>query len=295
MLITVIGANSYIARNFIYWLKKNYQLDFDLYDNAEEHLDRESPYKKLDIFDQEKVATAIEHSDLIYFFVGKTGTLQGFDEPSTFLNVNENSLLTLLNACKDHNRHAKIIFPSTRLVYRGDSIPLVETAEKQFLTPYAIQKYACEQYLEMYHRLWNINYVTLRICVPYGSMVPPTRSYGTLDFFVNQAKSNGKIAIFGDGLQRRTFIHIADLCEVLYKTGLSRDVQNDVYNVGGEEYSIREIAEIIADKYQASIIFKDWPRDSKIIESGDTVFNATKLETLLNYKPFRTFKDWLED
>ena len=79
---------------------------------------------------------------------------------------------------------AKIVFPSTRLVYKGKDEPLLENDTKEFKTIYSINKYACEQYLKMYSDVFDIRYCIFRICVPYGSLLDGVSSYGTAEFFI---------------------------------------------------------------------------------------------------------------
>lgn len=293
MKAAIIGANSYIARNLIRVNQETCYAEMVLYDRQETHLDGAEGYQQIDLTQQSDLERAASDCDLIYFFVGKTGTIQGFDNPDPFIDINEKFLMRLLNACRAVHTKAKIIFPSTRLVYRGSEDTLPEDAEKQFLTPYAIQKFACEQYLEMYHRLYDLNYCVLRICVPYGTLVHPVSSYGTLDAFLKQAEELGQISIYGDGAQRRTFTYIGDLCHVLWQAGLNGECVNNIYNVGGEDASIRVVAERVAAAVGASVAQIPWPAASLKVESGSTVFNSQKLDSLLGFRAAFTVDQWL--
>lgn len=153
MRTAIIGANGYIARNMIHVnADAHYADDMVLYGHQAGHIDGAGDYRQLDMNCPEAMEAVVTDAELIYFFVGKTGTLQGFETPELFLELNEGSLLKLLTACKRTGSKAKIVFPSTRLVYRGSEAKQKENAPKQFLTPYAVQKFACEQYLELYHR-----------------------------------------------------------------------------------------------------------------------------------------------
>lgn len=295
MRAAVIGANSYIARNFIRVNEFSRYADTALYDVQPEHFDGAAGYCQINASSQTELEQAIAGCDLIYFFVGKTGTLQGFDDPETFVDVNEKFLLNLLNAYRNVGSNAKIVFPSTRLVYRGSEELLSEDAEKEFLTPYAIQKYACEQYLKMYSRMFGVKYCILRICVPYGTLVQPVSSYGTLDFFMNQAVQKGAVSVYGDGEQRRTFTYIGDLCRTFWQAGLDDSCVNDVYNVGGEDYSIGQIAQLVAGKTSAKVLHRDWREEALKIESGSTVFNSQKLDSKLEPHRPMTVARWADE
>ena len=287
--ITVVGANSYIARNLIFEIKQR-QLgaELKLYDYAERQTDGEQNYQKINILDRDSVSEIDFDCDVLYMFVGKTGTYAGFENYSEFVDINEKALLNILNEYRNQHSTAKIIYPSTRLVYKGNNQPLSEDAEKEFKTVYAVNKYACEQYLKMFNNAFGVKYCIFRICVPYGSLLPEASSYGTIGFMLNKAKAGQNITLYGDGSARRTFTYIKDLCDILIDGALSEKCVNDVYNIGGEDRSLKEVAEKIAEKYCVGIDYTDYPPEQLKIESGDTVFSSEKLKTLLalsNTKP----------
>ena len=295
MKAAVLGANGYIARNFLQVNTVSRYGEVRAFGRSPEQADGFAGYRRIDFDSVTDIEGAIDGCGLIYLFAGKTGTVQGFDEPDSFLDANERLLLHLLNAYRAAGSTAKIVFPSTRLVYQGNDVPLPEDAPKAFLTPYAMQKYACEQYLEMYRRMYGIRYCVLRICVPYGTLVQPVSSYGTLGFFLRQARETGQISIYGDGSQRRTVTYIEDLCRMLWLAGLDEHCVNDVYNVGGEDMSIKELAEQVARATGAEVIGQPWPAAAQKIESGSTVFDAGKLEERLRYKPAMTVERWINE
>ena len=171
MKVTIVGANSFIARNLLFVLKQRKpDCDIKLYDYTDTHIDGEKSYTSIRILQQESVSQIDMDCDVIFMFVGKTGSADGFDNYNTFIDINECSLLNLLYEYRRQNSRAKIIFPSTRLVYKGCDKPLKEDAPKEFKTIYAINKFACEQYLELYSEIYNITYCIFRICVPYGTL-----------------------------------------------------------------------------------------------------------------------------
>lgn len=285
MKITVVGANSYIARNLIFEIKQR-QLDAELklYDYAEHQTDGEQNYCKINVLNRNSVSEIDFDCDILYMFVGKTGTYAGFENYDEFIDINEKALLNILNEYRNQHSSAKIIYPSTRLVYKGSSQSLSEDAEKEFKTVYAINKYACEQYLKMFNNAFEVKYCIFRICVPYGSLLPETSSYGTMGFMLNKAKSGQNITLYGDGSARRTFTYIKDLCDILINGALSEKCVNDVYNIGGESRSLREVAEEIAGKYGVGIDYIDYPNEQLKIESGDTVFcNDRLISCIVNY------------
>lgn len=291
--ISIIGANSYIARNLICFLKRtNDVYELHLYDRGKSHADGERNYKSVQINDTESIKSLDLNCDLVFMFIGKTGSATGFDSFDEFIDANEKALLNLLNEYRRQKSKAKIIFPSSRLVYKGARGNLKEDAEKEFKTIYAINKYACETYLQQYNKVYGVKYCIFRICVPYGTLIPQASSYGTAEFMLKRASNKENITLYGDGEVRRTLTYIEDLCTVLIKGGFSANCINDIYNIGGEDYSLKEMAELIALKYGVGIEYVKYPAIAEIVESGDTVFNDDKLQKCcpINYK--MKFREW---
>lgn len=293
--IAVVGANSFIARNLIYILNRDYSdVELELYDCGEKQLDGLKNYKQIDVMSLESVMKINLDCDIIYVFVGKTGSKNGFDDYQTFINVNEIALLNILTAYRKQESGAKIVFPSTRLVYGHQNEAQSEENIGELKTVYAINKYACELYLKQYHMIFGVKYCIFRIGVPYGTLVENASSYGTAEFMIQNALDKKEIPIYGDGKQRRTVTYIGDLCRTMIIGAFDERCCNDVYNIGGEEYSIGEMARLIAKKYDASIRYIDWPVIDWKIESGDTVFNDSKLQNIIGNTTQSKFHDWVQ-
>lgn len=292
--VAILGANGYIARNLVYFLKRDYpDIDLTLYGIEAQSVDHYENYVSVDMTDKDSIKKIDLSCDEAFMFVGRTGSGNGFDEYDSFINVNERTLLNLLTEYRNQKSTAKIIYPSTRLVYSGKKGPQKEDASKEFKTIYAINKFACEQFLEQYHRVYDIQYTIFRVCVPYGTLVPNASSYGTAEFMLSKATTGSNIPLYGDGSVRRTVTYIGDLCNTFALGAFSQECSNDVFNIGGEDYSLKEMAELIARKYGVGIDFVPWPDLASKIESGDTVFDSTKLDTIIGKHSTMKFAEWI--
>lgn len=228
--------------------------------------------------------------DAILFFSGLTGTEDGFHNADKFTSVNEIGLLLLLMRLSSLGRNSpRVIFPSTRLVYKGGDLPLREDAPKDPKTIYAVNKLACEEYLAVYSNRFGIPYDVIRICVPYGNIVSAEYSYGTIGFFMSQLAKENTISLFGSGEVRRTFTHVLDICRAV--ECLCFGETNGIYNVGGSDLSLKEAAEIVAERKGGGVTFAPWPETARLIESGSTVFDASALSTDFGYSSEISFAD----
>lgn len=283
MKIAVIGANGYIGKHLVYYLEmKGCEVaKYDLFgeDCIKCNLSDRADVDKIDL-----------NVDFVYMFAGKTGTYDGFDDYSTYLASNDVALLNLLDSIRKSEYRPKVIFPSSRLVYKGVERALKEDDEKESKTIYAVNKIACEGYLAAYANSFNIPYTIFRICVPFGNMFSTDYSFGTVGFMIKQAKV-GEITLYGDGTMRRTLTSMEDLCFQIYEAAKRPESNNQIYNIGGNTYMLKEVAEIVAAEYGASIKYIPYPERDLKIESGSTFFDYDKISKLTGYQSKSNVKE----
>ena len=292
--IGVIGANGYIGKHIVSYLQRHYDVNVDSYDIVAE-CDLPN-YHKVNLTDKESIKGLNLDIDYIFMFAGLTGTYNGFNEYEKFISINELGLLNLLDAIKSSEYRPKVIFPSTRLVYKGVDKPLKEDDQKESKTIYAANKLACEGYLQAYHDSFDIPYTIFRICLPYGNLLSTDYSFGTVGFFIRQAKAGKDITLYGGGNIKRTFTHMEDLCYQIIEGSFHHESNGQTYNVGGETLSLHDAAEIIAAKYGTKVTEIPWPERDLRIESSHTYFDDTKIRSLLrNMNPYKKLSDFTND
>ena len=287
----IIGSKGYIGKHLEYYLKQK-KNDVVCYDVVESE---DVNYHRCDLTDFESVRRIIDLKvDYIFMFAGLTGTYVGFDKANIFVNVNEMGLINLLNCIRESKYRPKIIFPSTRLIYKGADKALKEDDEKETKTIYAVNKIACENLLYAYRQNFDIPYTIFRICVPFGNMFSDDYSFGTIGFFIRQASNDRRITLYGDGSIKRTFTSMHDLCKQIVEVGMERVSDGEIYNIGGHTYSLRNAAEIIASYYKAEISFISWPERDLKMESGSTYFDSSKIERVMGKIVFASLEELLK-
>jgi UDP-glucose 4-epimerase len=274
----IIGSKGFIGKHLRWYLQTMKGIMPECYDvvDVNEHY-----YHQVDMLDKKSVAKINLDVDYIFFMAGLTGTKVGFDKYEQFVSINELTLLNLLDVISHSEYRPKIVFPSSRLVYKGVDKPLKEDDEKDAKTIYAANKLACEAYLKAYSYNYDIPYTVFRICVPYGNILDNNYSFGTIGFFIKMAEAGKDITLYGGGNFKRTFTHLKDLCYQIIESTFSPVSDNEVYNVGGETYSLREAAEFIADKYKVNVVTVPWPESDLKLESGHTYFDDNKIKNVL--------------
>lgn len=291
----IFGANGYIGRHLTHYLLQEGHNVIPL-GLQETSVDKLINYQSIDITNKEAVAKLDFDVDYIFIFAGITGTKAGFDHYQKYVKVNELGLLNILEHRKNTGGKAKIIFPSTRLVYKGNKDNLSdENAEKEAKTVYAQNKLACEGYLKMYANFYDIDYTIYRICVVYGNIFDDNYSYGTIGFFLSRAMNGNDITLYGQGEPKRTFSHVEDICQLIVHSIDHETTKNEIFNIGSHDNrDLLSVAQRIAKKYQVQVSFVDWPEEAEKLESGDTMFDGSKLQNLLNYNYKHQINNWID-
>jgi UDP-glucose 4-epimerase len=273
----IFGSKGYIGRHIEWYLIQNgikpmcYDIVFDNRTN----------YKQIDLTNKSSLENIDINVDYIFYFAGLTGTFEGFVDYKKYIDINELGLLNLLDVIRKSAYRPKIIFPSTRLVYKGLNKALKEDDIKETKTIYAVNKLACEGLLQAYNASFDIPYTVFRICIPYGNLLDSDYSFGTVGFFLKMATNGKDITLFGGGNIKRTFTHVEDLCFQMVYGAFNENTNGEIFNIGGENLTLREVASIIAKKYGRDVVDIPWPDKDLRIESDHTYFDSTKIQNLL--------------
>lgn len=291
--IAIIGANSFLAKNFYTFLVRSNldrNIDIRLYDMQSSFFSQSDyKYKQIDFLSVSSIRKIDFNVDYIFFYTGKSGTFVDSTQYKEFIQINETVLLDILNAYHEAKSQAVFVYPSTRLVYASSNDPVSENSHKQMKSIYAISKFSAENYIQLYNRTYGIKYIIFRICVPWGSLLETHKSYGTFQIFSDQAKENGIISVYGDGTIVKTHSYIEDICNVFYKSMDVPGMINDIYNVGGHHYSLNQIVSIIGNKYCVPIQHTEWPKSYIAMDGGNVILNSSKLRQFIDidYKEIR--------
>jgi UDP-glucose 4-epimerase len=285
----VLGANGYIGQNLCWWLlNQGFTVSAaGLEPHWKGHADTTGrlSYQCLDLSVKEEVMQLSFHTDLVFMMAGVTGTSAGFSQYPLMVLSNEMALLHVLHAMTEQQSRARLVFPSTRLVYQGQRGKMLpEDAPKETKTVYAANKLACEGYLAAWANAFDLNYTVYRICVPYGHLLPGQYSFGTLGFMRRQAREQAKITLYGDGSMGRTFTHVKDICRIMTEASMLSESNGRILNIGSHDHmSLKQLADMVCRQTGAELAFLPWPALDERIESGDTMFSDLALQSIMPY------------
>lgn len=215
----------------------------DLSFGKKEYISSKAEFIELDIRDRqvEKVLTDFL-PEVVYHLAAQKNVRTSLENPRLDAEINIlGSLNVLQGAIKASAK--KFIFVSSCGIY-GDAqnFPTNELSSEKPLSPYILNKLVFERYLKIIAE-GKIQWAATRLANVYGPRQDPYGEAGVISIFISNAIFNKPVYIFGDGLQTRDFIYVADVVDAL--TGLL-DKGNDIYNVGtGKETSIAGLLSMI--------------------------------------------------
>lgn len=192
--------------------------------------------------------------DAVVHLAGISNDPLGDLAPDCTYSINWHGTLRLARAAKAAGV-PRFLFSSSCSLYgaQGDA-PLDESAGFNPVTPYGESKLRSEQGLhELADDAFSPTY--LRNATAYG-VSPRLRGDLVVNNLTGYALTTGRVLMKSDGMPWRPLVHIEDIARAfLAALEAPREVVHDrAFNVGvtGENYRIREVAEIVGDVVDGS-------------------------------------------
>lgn len=170
------------------------------------------------------------------------------NDPIGTAKVNYGGTLNILEAARKHNIR-RVVFAGSAAVY-GDEPTLPKTESMSApITPYGVDKLASELMGHFYARTLGVEFVSLRYFNVFGVRQDPSSPYsGVISIFSDRYDQNLAPIIYGDGLQSRDFVHVADVVRANLIVMEHPQASGKTFNVGlGSATSLLDIANILND------------------------------------------------
>jgi len=260
MCILITGSSGFIGTNLINFLKEkkiNF-VDLDLENSTIKHditknfllnkkLETLNPKTIIHFAAISRIKTCLSNTDKT-FEVNIKGTK----------NVLEYAL----------EKKAKVIFASSYTCHGN-----------YFLNPYTFSKYLGEELCIYYNQYYGLKINILRLFNIYGIGQKKTGNAANLvGIFENNKENNLPFEIYGDGKNKKHFIHINDVCEGIFKL-MKKDFNFEIFNFGeSKKYSIKKISSL----FKANRIIY-LPKSKHDIDVAN--INMEETYEKLNWKP----------
>ncbi len=253
MRILVTGGAGFIGSNFVRHLASGRPgwsirvLDKLTYAGRRENLaGLESPgpveFMQGDICDPDAARKAVEGCSAVVNFAAETHVDRSIDDPSAFVRTDVEGVRTLLEAFRSSGGDL-FLQVSTDEVY--GSVEEGRSSEDDPLaprSPYAASKAGGELLAMSFFHTWGVPVVVTRASNNYGPRQYPEK---LIPLFVTNCLEGLELPVYGDGLNRRDWLHVEDHCRALLAV-LERGTPGRVYNIGaGEEHTNLEVTRAV--------------------------------------------------
>src|SRR5262245_8746079 len=231
----------------------------------------------------------VKGQDVLFNLAGQVSHLDSMTDPVTDLAVNSRSQLSILEALRQNNPEARIVYAGTRQIYgKPRRLPVDETHLLNPTDVNGINKISGEMYHLVYHSVYGIRASSLRLSNTYGprQLIRHNRQ-GFIGWFVRQVVLGEEIQLFGDGTQRRDFDYVDDVVDAFLRAGAMDAADGQVFNLGGDEaVSLLELTKLMIDVAgRGSYRLVPFPPERKRIDIGDFHADTTKIRGALGWSP----------
>ncbi len=236
--------------------------------------------------------------DIIYQLASPASPVQYKKYPVETLMVNSVGTKNLLDMMKQTGSR-RLVLASTSEVY-GD--PLEHPQKESYwgnVNPngerscYDEGKRFAESITMTYAHTYDLDIRIARIFNTYGPYMDVMDGRVVSNFIV-EALREKPLTIYGDGAQTRSFCHVSDMIQALWKLGTTEGIDREVINVGNPtERTVRDIAELVLKLTESTstVVTEPATADDPKKRKPD----ISKAQKLLGWEPAMSIEDGLND
>jgi UDP-glucose 4-epimerase len=246
------------------------------------------------VTDPELLQQLIKEMDIVVHAAARN-IIVSTRNPREDFETNIGGTLNVLLATRGTNVQ-RVVYTSSASIY-GNSrhLPINEDDQPYTLSPYAVSKFAGENYCLAFYESYGIPTAVVRYSNVYGPGQSPSNPYcGVISKFFQAAVEGKPISIHGDGQQTRDFTFVEDTVEATLLAALSPRAVGEVLNIGtGFETDVNTLAQTIAVVTGKAVpILHVDRRDIDNIRRR--VLNIEKIRRVLHWVPRHTLRQGLE-
>ena len=209
-------------------------------------------------------------------------------DPFTDLDINVVAQLGLLEACRALNPSARVVYASTRQFYgKPDRLPVDEAHPLRPVDVNGINKMAGEAYHTLYHQVYGLPTVSLRLTNTYGPRMRIKDARQTfVGIWLRRVLEGDAFEVWG-GEQRRDLTYVDDVVDAFLAAAATPAAIGQVFNIGGPpSVSLTELAELVVaaaggGKYEQ----KQFPAERKRIDIGDYWADDSRFRSVTGWAP----------
>lgn len=278
--ILITGASGFVGLNACDFFLKNGWIVYGLVDKG----DVPNGVKKVrvDLLDFKKLKIEINKiKPSVILHLGAYVVLdRNYAVACMCIDVNIKGTLNLIEAVKNLPLK-KFIFFSTEEVYGENRTPYKETQIPMPPSPYAVSKLAAENLCLLYHNLYNVPAVIMRIATIFGYHQPEARF---IPGMMIKATKHEPL-LLNSGKNKRDYLFIDSLLEAIDSAIKTKEVDGEIFNIGhSKSISGKMLAKKVVELSGSSskIILNSFP--DREGESKEWAMDNQKAKRILKWK-----------
>lgn len=222
--------------------------------------------------------------DVVYLLACTSKPKSSNENPINDITNNLLPAINLLDICAK-SKVNKLVFTSSGGTVYGipRTTPLIEEHQTNPICSYGIHKLAIEKYIQLYNKLYNLNYKVARISNAYGERQSVKGGQGLIASIIEKMNQNSPITIWGDGSEIRDYIHASDIASALISIA-NCNSDETIFNVGsGSGLTILNIIRYVENGMgkKTEII---WEK-SRNMDVPNNVLDISKIKRTLDWNP----------
>lgn len=293
--ILVIGANGFIGQNLCVSLSEEYKVTaVDI--RFDELLSRNYKVETIlcDCIGYVDFELMVKNFDVIFFLMCTTVPKEGTERVSQEITENLFPMVRLLDAIVKSNQKIRFIFPSSGGTVYGDTDKANRVCDYPLepICGYGTLKLVQEEYIKLYGRINNLDYIIARISNPYGLGQNKEKQQGIIPILINRLYNDEVIKIYGETI--RDYIYLDDLIAGLTKL-IEYSGSTRIFNLGSGEGSTLSYVLDVIQKVSGASLSKVIKYDSiRKCDVRHSVLDISESINELEWKPKYSLEEGIE-
>ena len=252
-------------------------------------------FHRVSLLDPAGLTAACKGIDCIFHQAALPSVPKSVAEPKLTHDVNITGTLNLLIAARDAGVKRVVYAASSSAYGESQVLPKHEEMVPHPISPYAVQKLACEHYMHAFSSVYGLETVSLRYFNIFGPRQDANSQYSAvLAKFITSMLAGQSPTIYGDGEQSRdfTFVDNAVQANLLASEAPAAEVSGKVFNVAtGTRFSLNQTYKVL----QSIIGFSGAPHyaDARTGDVKHSLADIGLAQKHLKYSPTVSFEDGL--
>jgi nucleoside-diphosphate-sugar epimerase len=227
---------------------------------------------------EQRTWASYPRAEVVIHLAGKAFVPASWEQPAAFIRCNLLGTVGALDYCVRHS--ARLVFVSSYLYGRPESLPIRETAPLLANNPYALSKKLAEEACQFYAASLGAEITILRPFNVYGA--------GQSDSFlvpsiIRQVRTGRQIRV-KDLEPKRDYVYVDDVVRAILAAA-GRRGENGVFNIGsGVSHSVQDLIRVVQQVMGTDIpVQSDGERRKD--EVMDTVADIAQARRHLGWQP----------